>query len=411
MSSRSIRPAGKRRRLRAIERMLESAWQRGMLPVPKVKSGHLIDVAMRATGLPAADGCWRERLDVLTGALASEASLSSLGRVIAYGQLVMVLKQRLRWQSILRKHPEIADYPIEAPILIVGQMRSGTTRMQRLLACDPRLTFTRFFESWAPFPGGDPRGPDLRPARAWIALRCAHLLNPDFRYIHPVRALQADEEIGLQSISIFGAAFEAQWRVPGFAAHVEAADTRPVYAEFKRLLQTLAWMRRGQLPRPWVLKLPQFAQDLDAVLATFPDARVVRLDRDPIDVVASSASLVRNQMSLQSDAVDAAAIGREWLRKTSLRETRMRAALAQSRVPQVEVGYDALTRDWTSEMTRVYRILGLPWQAPIEQRMASFLAASGTEKLSRHRYDLADFGLTPQDIRREFGGPALSHAG
>jgi hypothetical protein len=381
--------------------MLEFAWRKALVPMPELDPDYLIQAAMRLTGQPAADGCWRERLEILTHALSTEASLNSLGQVIAHGQLVMALKHRLRWQALWRRHPDIAEFPIKAPILIVGHMRSGTTRMQRLLACDPRLMVTRFFESWTPFSDNAASGLDLRPMRAWLGLRFAHLLNPEFRYIHPVDAMQADEEIGLQSISIAGAAFEAQWRVPSFAAHIEAADARPIYDEFKRLLQTVGWLRRDR-PRPWVLKLPQFTQDLDAVLATFPDARIIRLDRDPVDVVASSASLVHNQMSLQSDAIDPAGIGREWLRKTCLREARMQACLARASAPQVEVSFEALNAGWKEELARIYQTLGLSWDARVEQRMGDFLAASRHKKLARHRYHLAAFDLSPREVHQAF---------
>lgn len=383
-------------RLRIIDAALDRAWQRGWATRPTLDPDELIRKATRKTDLPMAhDGQgWRERLALLGGDLESVADLTPLGRTIAHGQLVAALCNRIRFQALWQKHPEIAQQPIAAPIIVIGQMRSGTTRMQRLLACDPRLTFTRFFESWNPLPRNAARmWFDDRKLRGRLALLSVRMLDPAFDTIHPTRWNAADEEIGLQSVSIFGSAFEAQWRVPAYTAAVEADDGIEAYAEFRQLLQTVAWLRRDDGTRPWILKVPQFSQDLAAVLHTFPDARVVCLSRDPQQVIASSASLVRNQMAIQSASVDPEWIGREWTRKVALREGRTASARAGSAVPQVDVAYDDVGCDWQGEMARVYRMLGMPLPASVLARMRDYAGKSHSGSRARHHYRAADFGL------------------
>lgn len=393
-------------RLALANGALEKAWRRGWFDRPNLEPTVLLTAARRVTGLDAfgpEDG-WRDRLDRLTTALHEEAALNAVGTTIAYGQIVAALAARLRASALWRQHPEIAEVPITAPIIVVGQMRSGSTRMQRLLACDEQFAFTRFFESWNPLPRWDWLPIDDRKMRGWLALRVAHLLNPRFGVIHPVRARQADEEIGLHNIALFGAAFEAQWRIPSFAHHGENSDCRPVYAEFRRYLQTIRWLRREPADRPWILKLPQFAQDLDAVLDTFPDARLVILHRDPCAVVGSSASLVHNQMSVQSDRVDAEWIGQEWLRKVALRQQRTMAALRLHDAPAVHVAFSAMQQDWRTQIDRVYRMLGRPLSSRTQERMTRFIEKRGHKKLQRHRYDLSDYGLSEMQIARTLGG-------
>jgi hypothetical protein len=387
--------------------MLEHAWRRGWLARPVLEPEHLIAAARTRTGLEdlGSDTGWRDRLRDLTDALHAEAALTPLGTVIAYGQLAAALADRARMHALWRRHPQILEQPISRPIVVLGQMRSGSTRMQRLLACDPRLTHTRFFESWNPVPLGSNRWVDDRRIRAVVGLRCAQWLNPEFRIIHPTALEAADEEIGLHNVSIFGAAFEAQWRIPSFAAAGEAMDTRPVYAEFRRLLQTVAWLRKERGDRPWVLKLPQFTQDLGSLLAAFPDARLVCLDRQAAAVVGSSASLVHSQMVVQSDAVDPHWIGAEWVRKVALRERRMHAARAAADVPQVDVGFDAIGDDWEREMQRVYRMLGLPLTDAVRARMQRYLDQRRHRRLARHRYTLGAFGLCEAEVERAVRGP------
>ena len=76
------------------------------------------------------------------------------------------------------------------------------------------------------------------------------------------------------------------------------------------LLRLIGWARRDDDRRPWVLKTPQHMLDLPALLRVFPDARIIFTHRDPQAVVGSSCSLVRNQMVIHSDNVDAREIGR-----------------------------------------------------------------------------------------------------
>lgn len=400
-------------RLRMIDAALESAWGRGWAERPTLDPDALIRKATMKVGQvdDQRSSGWRERLALLCDDLESVAALTPLGRTIAHGQLVAALSNRMRFHALWQRHPEIAEQPVTAPIIIVGQMRSGTTRVQRLLACDPRLAFTRFYESWNPIPQTVRRGGvDDRKLRGWLGLCSARLLNPAFDTIHPTRWDAADEEIGLQSVSIFGSAFEAQWRVPTYCAAVEADDGIAVYAEFRQLLQTIAWLRGEGASRPWILKVPQFSQDLAAVLHTFPDARLICLHRDPRQVVASSASLVRNQMAIQSAHVDPHWIGREWRRKVALREERTAAARVHSDVPQVDVEFEDVDRDWKCEMARVYDMLRLPLTPAVIARMRDYTDRSRSGRHVRHRYRADEFGL-PASMKGEGEEPDVPTEG
>lgn len=379
-------------RLRAAEALLERAWARGWTDRPTLEPELLIRKAATKAGQPAGEdgGGWRMRLDLLCADLEAEARLNAVGRTIAHGQLVAALANRFRAQALWRRHPEIAEQPLPSPVIVLGQMRSGTTRMQRLLACDPRLAHTRFFESWNPVPLGTPRAwIDDRKARGWLGLQAARALNPTFDAIHPTGWNAPDEEIGLQSLSIFGSAFEAQWRVPNFCAAIEDGDALPAYREFRQLVQTIAWLRREDGTRPWILKVPQFTQDLDALLKVFPDARLVCVSRALDEVVGSSASLVHNQMAVQSHHADPYWIAREWRRKVDLRDDRMTAARARASVPQIDVAFEDVTSDWQGEMHRVYAMLGMSLPAPVIAAMDAYTRATAEHRRKPHRYEVA----------------------
>lgn len=388
--------SGASTRINFLNACLSRAWQAGAAQVPSLEPAAILSKARRKSGVGTATlpDNWLDRLERLTDDLTSHAELTPLGRTIAHGQLVSASANMLGMRRLCERHPQIEEQRILRPIIIVGQMRSGTTRMQRLLACDARFRFTRFQESWNPLPlAATARFFDDRPWRARTALMAARLLNPQFQAIHPTSALAPDEEIGFFNMLMVPAAYEAQWRLPRFVQHCEAMDSAPIYLDFKRILKTIAWLRGGRDERPWILKVPQFGEDLDALLAAFPDARIIHVVRDRNAVVASSASLVSNQMALQSDRVDPQQVGREWSRKVRLRADRTARALAETELPQIEVGYDEMDHDWRGEMARVYEILELPVTEDVERKMGEYLRKSGAAN-HQHHYDPADFGLS-----------------
>ncbi|WP_299308479.1 sulfotransferase [uncultured Croceicoccus sp.] len=375
---------------------LAAAWRRGWLPYPTLDPDALWAKARRGFpadcenfGRSAADVAdFAERVRRLTTALEEEARLNPLGRAMAHGQIVRIMRQHLALGRLWRDRPEMARTPMAPPIIVVGQMRSGTTRLHRLLAADPALSATRFCDSWSPVP----QTPDLRPVMGGFMLWVARRLDPWIDSLHPFGAARVDEELGWLTTALLHPALEAQWRIPSFSAWSEARDPAPCYREFARILASDA-AHRGNADRPRVLKVPQFSEDLAAVMATFPDARIVTIDRARRDVTASAASLVANQMIVQSDHVDPAWIGAEWTRKVALREARMEAALEHWDGPLVRLSFAEFDADWRAAIGRCYDGLDLPLSAGAEAAMAARMKRARHSPHRRHRYDPADFGL------------------
>lgn len=342
--------------------LLEGAWRKGLSSRPTLDPDVLWERASRdmdASGELAgrnredvAD--FRTRLDALAQSLQSEARLNALGLTIAYGQLVRVIRQRLQLGAFWQEKPDHLGAEIAPPVIIVGQMRSGTTRIHRMLAADPKLSGTRFCDSWHPVP----RSPDTRPAWSALSLMIARTLDPWLDTIHPFGTTRPDEELGWLAGALDHCAYEAQWRIPSFTGMSEARNPAPIYREFARILSTDA-SNHGNAHRPRVIKVPQFAEDLPALLAQFPDALVVRTHRCRDELAKSAASLVANQMTIQSDDVDMEWIEGEVARKIALREGRMDNALSVHTGPVAHVEFGALSQDWRGEISGLYDSLGL----------------------------------------------------
>lgn len=364
--------------------MLETAWAKGLSPRPSLDPDALWAKALRSapaagelggrTKAGAAD--FRLRLEMLAQSLEREARLNPLGLTIAHGLLVRTIRQRLHLGQYWLDNPQVLAQPIAPPVIIVGHMRSGTTRIHRLLAADPAHAATRFCDSWSPVP----RTPDTRPLWSALSLFAARQINPWLDSIHPFGVTRPDEELGWLAGALDHCAYEAQWRIPAFTAFSEARDPKSVYREFARILRTDAAVR-GNAHQARVLKVPQFTEDLPALLAQFPDACVIHTHRDSEDIVQSAVSLVANQMTIQSEFADLAWIEAECRRKIALREVRMDKALGNFSGPLALVEYDALDAYWEGAIAKAYGSLGLRLSA---QALEAMRAEQQRSKSSPH---------------------------
>ena len=395
------------RRTRFIDMLngsMRAARKVGMADPPLLDRKSLVARASETTGLDDFGDEWFiEPFDRLLEALHGEARLNAAGEWAASAQFDKVLKDRLWAQMWFARHPEILTRPMPHPVIVVGPMRSGTTRMHRLLAADHRFSHLRSFETISPVPRPDFEhgGRDFRVTLAGRIMRVARLANPRTLTIHPTGPMEPEEELGLLVNSFWSTKHDAQWWVPSYGRWCEAQDPAPAYRQMVRLLKLIGWSQQVSSLRPWVLKTPQHMMDLPALLAVFPDARLIFTHRDPLAVVGSAASLAWNQTVIYSDHADPARIGEEWLRKTKLQIDRMRAA--RDHVPRermIDVHYEDMEGDWRAAMRRVYDFLDLDI-APALPAMERYQERTRTLKRRPHRYSLEEFGLTPGRVLDE----------
>ncbi|MCX9146298.1 sulfotransferase family protein [Erythrobacter sp. WG] len=376
---------------------LGKAWERGWLPPPVLDPEELWAFAAKAHGARAeaaehggrsaqdvAD--FRERLARMIAAIEAEADLNPLGRAMAWGQLARVVKNRLAFGALWLERPELLDTPLAPPIIVIGHMRSGTTRIHTLLAADPAHSHTRYCDAYHPVPARF----GMNRVKAAVELAMLGLLNPWMQSIHPMAPAKVEEELAWISAALHHSIYESQWHIPAYSAWSEARDPAPVYREFRRILQTDA-AHRGIAGKPRVMKVPAFSEDLATILALFPQARLVIAERDQAAVLKSAVSLAANQMAIQSDSCCLDAIAARWRHKIALRDGRMAEVLADWHGPVARARFDALNDDWESAIARVYAELGLPLTPEALAAMRKVMAASEGGHHHAHAEQLARF--------------------
>ncbi len=335
-----------------------------------------------------------EPLQILCASLQQEVDLNANGIENAHRRLMNLLNTRLRLQALWSAHTEILDLPVRAPIFIVGLPRSGTTFLQWLLARDPSLRHAPFWELMFPLPFGDAAAPvatpDPRIAAAHAALEQLHRVAPEMVKMHQLEAEEPEEEIALLSLGFCSMAFEWSFAVPSYVEWYRKADHRAGYAYFRRVLQTLQWLRGGE---QWVLKAPMHMENLQALLSAFPDATIVQTHRDPVTATVSLSSLtcygIRNYFDHPNPLLVGSNISAivERLLRGICRER-------QDGDPRyVDIQFRELMQDPIAMVRRIYAACDKTLDDAAEQRMRHWIAAHPRGQHGGHEYAAEDFGI------------------
>jgi len=351
-------------------------------------------------------GAFEEPLTVLLESYR-HAGLNDAGAFILRAGVVHSLRMRLRAQEWFRRHPEIADEEISAPVVVVGMMRSGTTLVQRLLAADERLHSALGWEvqQVAPRLDWDPAVEDPRVARALAREQQTREHAPDLFATHPMYALEAEEEIVFLADAFLSHVPESGADVAGYREWLDTADFAPAYDHLHRMLQLLQWQKRqrGATATRWVLKTPAHLGYLDDLRRTFPDLHLVHLHRDPVETIPSGASLNSTLHAMHADTVDRERIGRQWLARMGW--TNDRAMATRDRwgadAPVTDVLFEDAVADPIGAMGRVYAAARMTLTAEAESAMRTWLARRPRET-GRPDYAAGSYGLTDDAIRERF---------
>ena len=358
------------------------------------------------------DPSFHAGLEALCAALNFQAQLSATGAAIFRQKLVTQLANRLHVEDWFARHPEIANEPIEAPLVIVGLPRTGTTKLHRLLSRDPRFSWMNFWESQfpVPFPGEslqDP-APRIDAARQMVDLMTTAM--PRLAAMHPMYAEEADEEVMLMEHS-FMSAFNAYAHVPSYDAWLDAQDQTPAYAYLRRMMQFLQWQqrRRGKTPGRWVLKAPHHLLRMHLLHQQFPGAQVILTHRDPVSSIPSIASFIHTLWCIYSDAADPKAAGAQWnaLMRRALQHTMQVRQTAPAQF--LDVNFRDTVQQPLHAVQRIYDFIGWTQDATARTRMESWLVADANAHQGGHDYKAETFGLSEVQIRQDFADYIARH--
>ena len=372
----------------------------------------LLAEARRRTGLDDfGDPRFREPMDRLLDSLEHEAKLHAAGRASQRERILGSLTTRLEAEALIARHPEIEAEKLDAPLVIVGPTRSGTTRLHRMLAVDPRHFAVLWWENRSPVPrpGTDWRRDDRRIAEAREEVRQVLTAAPQMNAIHPWDPMGPDEDALLCEHAFLSYVPESSVHVPSYRDWMQDTDVTPAYEYLARMLRILQWQKRerGERGIRWVLKTPQHLGFIETFFRVFPDARIVQTHRDPLSAVPSAASMYSTLWQITSDSVDLSAVGHQCRDRLELDLGRFRAFRAARERETPELVYDLwfedMERDPIGPVERLYAWLGTPWLPETRRALEQWLVDNAREKRPAHRYGFETFGLTKGDLLARFG--------
>jgi len=338
----------------------------------------------------------------------ARADLNAIGTHILRSGIVHSLRMRLRAQEWIRRHPEILDERVAAPIVVVGMMRSGTTLLQRLLAADPRFICAYGWEVVEVAPRLDHQftGVDPRIAVSEAREAKSRELAPELFAIHPMYAREAEEEIVFLADAFLSHVPESGAHLPSYRSWLDEQDFTPAYDHLHRMLQFLQWQKRqrGLVAQRWVLKSPAHLGYLDLLHAQFPDVHIVHMHRDPRTTIASGASLNATLHAMHADTVDLHRVGAQWLQRmgwTNDRAMAIRDGWADDTARVTDIAFDDAVADPIAQVARVYDAVGLPLTVEAEAPMRRWLDERPREA-ARPAYGLESYGLRPEQVDERF---------
>ncbi|HET8612764.1 MAG TPA: sulfotransferase [Sphingomonas sp.] len=366
----------------------------GIVPLD---AASLIRTAIANTGLDdfGADD-WRAPFERLLQSLNEEANLTLIGRIMTRSDLLMFLEGRLRLEDLYKRHPEIEEQRIEAPIWILGQGRSGTSILQKLMAMDPDCRTLNTYDALFPVKGAVPEnGPDPRIMRAEHRMRMWDRVTPETATIHDFGGEEPIETIMAEALSFQTPAWlNLLGLTPGYNALIAGNPDGqlPSLRYGLRVLKAIQWQTPGGR---WVLKSPDALSYIPTVLQVFPDVQFVWAHRDPVRALSSAVNMIGTLIWIRSDVKPAAGIF-DFLTDPANSASNLSQPIdwiEEGALPREQlhnIHYHDLMADPVKAIGALYRDIGMDFTPAFQARIEAHFAAHPRTGRARHSYSVGE---------------------
>ena len=353
----------------------------------------LIAHACKTTGLSDfGNELWRKPFTVLVKALEEEAQLTLMGRLMARSDIILWLSTRLRVTDTIKQHPEILEEEIEAPMVIAGLPRSGTSILFELLSQDPEVGVPLTWEAIMPCPPPEKStyASDPRIQQVHHLVTQWSRVAPAFASMHEMGGTIPAECGQLMVATFISDHIAALHQTPSYSMWCSQADYLPVYQYHKIVLQILQWKN----PRArWLLKAPEHQVHLETLLKVYPDARIVQTHRDPIKCMASATSLMGTLYGMRSDQPFNATMFENIImgEATAQRLEQVIQQREAGMVPAANITdsrYQDLMDDPMACIEKIYQHFGMQLSGEAQSNMLAYLESKPKGKFGKHQYEV-----------------------
>ena len=309
---------------------------------------------------------------------------------------------------------------VNHPVFVLGNYRSGTTFLHRLLAMDKR-SFTAM-TGWEIFIA--PSIIQRKIVRGFFALDRAlggHLATLLDRFwqknvqkhvdFHQLGVTEPEEDEGILAHiysgiipwNLFPAMEDGVPEYATFDTSLTERDKKRVMTFYRRCVQRHMYAHGES--KHYLSKSPSFSGKVDALYETFPDAKIIYLIRNPMEMVPSQVSMWAFKWNVTCSPLDSYPYEDELLEMIKYWYQHPLERLAEAPDDSyLIVRFDDLVTDPEATVRRVYEHFGFRISRRYENRlMRQTRRANKRAKKRKGKYSLEDMGLTEQEIAVQFG--------
>ena len=312
--------------------------------------------------------------------------------------------------------PKFHNFKVEQPVFIIGNPRSGTTFLQRLMARDKgnflSMRTWEIFVSPSIITRKAFRG-IVRVCRA-IGLRISKRIRKmeelwkDDDRIHRfrLRAPEEDEYLFIHNFSTL--------KIWSYASMENEAEPYIYYDQMisqkdkdRNMAYYTSCIQRhfyyhGQVKKKYLSKNPNFSPAIDTLLESFPDAKFIYLVRDPREAVPSHISLKEREWQLLGAPLKDYACADFIIRSSEHWYNYPLKRLEDLPLDQaIIVKFDDLVKDTENTLVRIYRQLGFS----MTNEFISLLkkeTVKARNHHSQHIYSLSEMGISREELTDRF---------
>ena len=364
----------------------------------------LYEQASKATGLTDFGDGFQQGLRVVLTSIDADARLTPAGEKLVWDALVITLCARAVTEQGWRLYPEYKQANISRPLVITGIPRSGTTALHKLLAVDPQF---QGFEHWLttcpmPRPPRESWASNPLYAQAVRFVEGVFETSPEFRSAHNVVVDELDECLEILRQSFVSNRWACTWTSPSYDAWWQ---TQSEVGSYRRFADVMRLICAHDPDRRWLLKNPGHIANLNLLFDVLPDAIVIQTHRDPVQAVASMAStLFHLHAAFEGEGakISQPLLGARELEKWAAAADHALDVRKRRADQIIDVNHTEFHLAPMEVVGRIYSHAGLHLSAKVEAAMARRVAEKPELSHGAHRYVLADYGVTAEEIRERF---------
>jgi hypothetical protein len=363
----------------------------------------LLELAQSRTNkvsLSADSGLHLEGMRCLAKSIQRDPYYDDLGKRSANYFIYNWIVKYLQFERDLKAFPEIAQVRVSKPMMIIGFGRTGSTFLHHLLALDENTRAPRLWELMEPSP--PPRREsyetDRRIRRIQLQLGSTSIIMPDLHKIHESDDAEAPEECHHMMLHgphhvMFGLRSAEYWE---WLRQLELSQLEVLYKSYRTQVQHLQLFFQGE---HWVSKALAHSYYFPVLFKVFPDACVVRLHRDPCQIIPALASIISHLQISYTDRIDFRELGQRML-DIFLYSMQRSMQIEREVGPEhfIDVVFDDLTGDTLGVVRDIYARFGYEFTSQFENDLQKFLRTGSATRKYRHVYTLEQFGLSRAEI-------------